>query len=150
MIKKFLVVLLLVLCFSIISSAQNPTIDLSKYTFSHITKVLNDKVYVEIREFIKSYDLFPYSDEKGTEYANHIADIIIKHEINKDFLLKQKPYVAIQFVSDPKVPQRVIFYLQITLQFIEFEQMKDGKPILGDLVIIKHIFLTYKDKTVKI
>jgi len=149
MFKKSLIVFLLVLCFSITSSAQNPTIDLSKYTFLHITKALNDKVYPEIKEFVKSHDLLPYSDEKGTEYINLIADIIIKHEINKDFLLKVKPYVALQVVEDLGVPQRVIFYLQISLQLIEYEQLKDGNPILGDLVIIKHIFVTYKDKTTK-
>ena len=145
--KRFLITLLLIFCFTI-SSASNTEIQYSKYTFSNITGILNDKVFVEIRKYVKDFKLFPFTDEKGTMLVNDVADIIIKYENNKDFLLKKKPLVALQGILVEKVPQRFMFYLQISLVIIEFDRMKYGKPILGDLVIIKHIFITFKDKTV--
>jgi len=146
MLKKFLIGILIVLFFSISSSSQEP-LDTSKYTFSYITSVLNDKVFKEARAYIKKYELFPYTQEKGVILTNAVADIIIRYDLSRELILKEIPSVSLLVSSEDNAPGSLLFYIQIKIKIIEYDDSNYGHPILGHLLIVKNIFVAVKDKT---
>jgi len=144
MYKKFLFSLFLVLFFSV-SLAQSP-VDLSKYTFSHITSVLNDKVFKEIKDHIKTFELFPYAQEKAETLTADVGAIIIKYGASKDLIFKDAPSVALLAASTKS--GEMMFYIQIRLNIIEYDDVYNGNPIMGHLYIFKNIFVAIKTKSV--
>ena len=145
MLKSFLITILIVLLFSV-SSAQAP-LDSSKYTFSYITSVLNDKVFKDVRDYIKKYKLFPYTEEKGIILTNAISDIIIKYDSSYELIFKESPSVSLLVSGKDSVPEYLLFYIQIKMKIVEHANINEGRPILGHLLIVKNIFVAIKDKT---
>lgn len=147
MYKKFLIVVFIVLFFSV-SLAQQPPADLFKHTFSYITTLLNDRIFKEIRQHIKSVKLFPYTQEIGQQLTEDVANIIVKYQVNRDIILKDFPGVALKGVPTKK-PGEIMMYLQIRLNIIEHDHVYNGKPVMSHLLIIKNIFVAMNTKTVK-
>ena len=139
MFKKFLIILLLMFSLSIVSALSIQS-DYSKYTFPVITEEL-EITFKEIREFTKSYNLLPFTKEKGIRLTNDVADIIIKGNLNKKYILKKKPLVNLLASQSLINPMKRLYYLQIVLILYENDQLVNGKPIIGDLIIIKHVFI---------
>jgi small basic protein len=139
MLKKSLVALLLILSFSLVWAAPIPN-EYSKYTFPVITTALED-VFEEIRITAKTFNLLPLTKQKGTQLTNNVVDIIIKHYLNKEYLLKRDPIVSL-FIGPSLIdPSKRMYYLQVMLSIYETDQVVDGNPIIGDLIIIKYIFV---------
>lgn len=147
MFKRSLMIILLVLVFSL-SWAQFTEEDYAQYTFPVITDALQE-VYKEIRDYAQAFDLLPYTPEKGSQLSTDVAGIIIKHYINKKYILKDDPKIRVM-VGPSRDPLERLYYLQVAIVFYESDQMYRGYPVLGHLVIIKHIFISMESLLPKI
>lgn len=128
---KRLIIILLVLLFTTIGGTVSSA-GQKKYSVENQFKVLINEVYPEIRKYLKTVELFPYTDEKGAEVVFHVEDIITS---NENLFVAKKPIVSLFAVANDKTVQ---FNLSIVVPVFDDEKIPNIKPIV---VFGKYFFI---------
>jgi|WetSurSiteA1Bulk_404760.scaffolds.fasta_scaffold01494_10 hypothetical protein len=139
---------LIILCLFIIFwfgtsfSADNP---LTFYTFEQTSKVLENEIFVEVRQFIDSTTFFEgMSKDTGNEICTNIGDILRRYDKQSKVIMYRDPKVILYGVNDgtKKAPTFVV----LNLGFILYDPVyKESYSI--DIVRLFKIKLQKVNKT---
>lgn len=136
--KKILIPLLIILMFSFVYAEQPTENKKIENNFSAITYFL-EGTYEKIRSHSVNFDLTPYTKEKGEKLLNDVYKIILEDVKDKKYIPKRPPSVAL--MVSPVGPDEAFLYLQISMILYETDTIIDNDNVMGDLIIIKHIFI---------
>lgn len=135
--KRFLLTVFILL---FIISGVASTAEQKKFTLENQFKALSTQVFPEIRKYLKTVDLLPYTDDKGSEVVFHVEDIITS---NENLFIADNPIVSL-FVLAHK--SEIQFNLSIVIAVFDSEKIPNMKPkaVFGKYFFIK----TYKSKDI--
>jgi hypothetical protein len=107
--------LLIIFCFGTSFSAEIP---LAYYTFEHTSKVLENEVFLEVRQYIDEALFFEdMSKDAGDEICTNITEIIRKYSEQSKIIIYRDPKVVLFGVSNgaKKVPTFIILNMGFVL-----------------------------------
>jgi hypothetical protein len=124
----------------IVSGVVSAT-DQKKFSLENQFKALSQEVFPEIRKYLKTVEVLPYNDKKGSEIVFHVEDIIVA---NENLFIAKKPVVSLFVLGDKNEIQ---FNISVVVAVFDDEKIANMNPIA---VFGKYFYVkTYKNNDQK-
>jgi len=136
-INLFIYILIMFLLVGVCSAKYIEKRKLESYTTSYYLKFFDNVLVPQVNEYIKDFNLTPYSQEKGEELVSGVIQVVKNHVRSNNILLKKgMQYPVTLVVVPPNQNGTVVFYLNLTLTVIEY----DARSNLTSLLMLSKNF----------
>ena len=141
-VKKISAILLIwFMIFSVsVSAKQIEPRNIETYTFNYYSSFLNSVLIPQIEDYVLTFNLLPYTKEKGYELISGVIEIIGNHLESFNMLVPPgKKYPVTLIIIPPDNEGTVVYYVNVILPLLEYD---DHGKMTSVLLISKNFFCT--------
>jgi hypothetical protein len=108
------------------------------YTFNYYSSFLNSVLVPEIEEYVLTFNILPYTKEKGRELVDGVIKIIGNHlEAFNIIVPPGRKYPVSLIITPPDNTGAIVYFVNIILPLIEYN---DNAKMTSVLMFSKNFF----------